>query len=404
MEIIKKFFLFSLLLFGFNQSWAMQDDPAHEQPKGPNGGTLLKSGQAALEITLFEDGVPPEMRVFAYREQKPLDPAQLTLKVQLKRLGGKVDNLTFQAEGGYLRSEQVVLEPHSYDVSVMATFAGETHQWQYQSHEGRSHIPPRILAASGIKTEVAGPQTLAISRQLFGVIEAPIEKQAGIFVPYPSTVEKIHVSIGQKVKRGQAIATLRNIKTLQRYTIKSPIAGEVTEWIASIGQRVDAEPLARVMDLSQVWVEMSAFPEDIEQLAPGQKVIAADMHQHLKAEGKIIYIAPQMTGGHIARARALIDNSDGHWRPGMHVKAKVITEQRSVALAVKTEALQNYREMDVVFGKFGDTFEVRMLELGANDGDYVEVLAGLEAGTEYATVNSFIIKADVLKDGASHDH
>jgi cobalt-zinc-cadmium efflux system membrane fusion protein len=32
------------------------------------------------------------------------------------------------------------------------------------------------------------------------------------------------------------------------------------------------------------------------------------------------------------------------------------------------------------------------------------VLGGLEPGTEYVTENSYIIKADIEKSGASHDH
>jgi len=34
----------------------------------------------------------------------------------------------------------------------------------------------------------------------------------------------------------------------------------------------------------------------------------------------------------------------------------------------------------------------------------VEVLTGLEPGWSYATTNSFVLKADVEKAGASHDH
>jgi cobalt-zinc-cadmium efflux system membrane fusion protein len=45
-----------------------------------------------------------------------------------------------------------------------------------------------------------------------------------------------------------------------------------------------------------------------------------------------------------------------------------------------------------------------MVELGRQDKDYIEVLGGLNPGTEYVTNNSYLLKAEVLKDGASHDH
>ena len=45
-----------------------------------------------------------------------------------------------------------------------------------------------------------------------------------------------------------------------------------------------------------------------------------------------------------------------------------------------------------------------MLELGTNDGEWVEVLSGIKPGTSYVSENSFLIRADIEKSGASHDH
>jgi cobalt-zinc-cadmium efflux system membrane fusion protein len=57
-----------------------------------------------------------------------------------------------------------------------------------------------------------------------------------------------------------------------------------------------------------------------------------------------------------------------------------------------------------VFAQVGDAYEVRMLTLGARDGEFAEVLSGLKPGTRYVTAQSFLIKADIEKSGASHDH
>jgi cobalt-zinc-cadmium efflux system membrane fusion protein len=45
-----------------------------------------------------------------------------------------------------------------------------------------------------------------------------------------------------------------------------------------------------------------------------------------------------------------------------------------------------------------------MLELGRSNQNWVEVLSGIELGTQYVTENSYLIKADIEKSGASHDH
>ena len=58
----------------------------------------------------------------------------------------------------------------------------------------------------------------------------------------------------------------------------------------------------------------------------------------------------------------------------------------------------------LVFGRYGKYFEARPLELGLSDGRMVEVLKGLSAGEQYAAGNSFAIKAELGKSGATHDH
>ena len=71
---------------------------------------------------------------------------------------------------------------------------------------------------------------------------------------------------------------------------------------------------------------------------------------------------------------------------------------------MRESGLQRFRDFTVVFAKYCATYEVRMLELGRKDGDFVEVLGGIDPGENYVTANSFLIKADIEKSGASHDH
>lgn len=401
--------LAAVLAISTTQASYASDEHSHDEEKtkdqqGPHGGTLLSNDNFALEITIYEQGMAPEMRIFAYQGGEQLDPGQVDITVKLNRLGGDRDRLTFIPEQGYLVSEQTVTEPHSFDVSIAANHQQQSYQWDYPSHEGRTSISARTLEKAGVETAIAGARLLAFSDQLFGVIATAENQLYTLSAPYPSMVEQIHVQVGDQVNKGQTLATLRNIATVQSYPLKSPSNGEVTARLVNVGARVEQTPLLEVTDLSTVWVEMSAFPESIEKLAIGQAVSVEDMHQHESAITTISYISPTMTGGHIARARAQISNPDGHWRPGMHIKANIEVARRQVPLAVRHEALQNFRGMPVVFAKFGDQFEVRMLELGESNGDYVEVLGGLKPGTEYVTKNSFLLKADVLKDGASHDH
>ena len=66
--------------------------------------------------------------------------------------------------------------------------------------------------------------------------------------------------------------------------------------------------------------------------------------------------------------------------------------------------MQSVFDFTVVFSQHGELYQARPLELGRRGGGFIEVLKGLKAGERYVTENSFLIKADILKSGASHDH
>ncbi len=78
--------------------------------------------------------------------------------------------------------------------------------------------------------------------------------------------------------------------------------------------------------------------------------------------------------------------------------------EHPVPLAVKRSGLQSFRDFTVVYAQIGDEYEVRMLDLGRQDREWIEVLGGLEPGTRYVTENSYVLKADIEKTGATHDH
>jgi len=105
-----------------------------------------------------------------------------------------------------------------------------------------------------------------------------------------------------------------------------------------------------------------------------------------------------------ALIRASIPNRGGWIRPGMTMRGRLTVSQESVPLAVRTEAIQPFRDFQVVYARYGDEYEVRMLELGRRGADYTEVLSGIDPGTRYVTQGSFLVRADVEKSGASHDH
>ena len=78
------------------------------------------------------------------------------LTVELARLGGRVDRIEFAPQNDFLRGTEVVEEPHSFDVTIVARHAGREHRFEYESYEGRTTIAADVARAAGIGTGDGG--------------------------------------------------------------------------------------------------------------------------------------------------------------------------------------------------------------------------------------------------------
>ena len=90
--------------------------------------------------------------------------------------------------------------------------------------------------------------------------------------------------------------------------------------------------------------------------------------------------------------------------PGLFIKAEIALGEKVVDVAVRESGVQSLFDFTVVFSQHGELYQARPLELGRRGSGFVEVLKGLEAGERYVVENSFLVKADIGKSGASHDH
>ena len=132
-----------------------------EPPRGPHGGRLLSDGDFALELAVFETGVPPEFRAWVTEDGVPVAPGNVDLHVTLTRLGGVRDEIGFAPHEDFLRGDTVVYEPHSFVVTIEARHGGTTYRWEYDNFEGRTRIGPEIAAAFGSPRKLPVPRRFA---------------------------------------------------------------------------------------------------------------------------------------------------------------------------------------------------------------------------------------------------
>ncbi|GAB3465717.1 efflux RND transporter periplasmic adaptor subunit [Azotobacter salinestris] len=390
--------------FGSTEKPTESHAAAADFERGPHRGRLLRDGDFALEVTIFETNVPPHYRLYAYQGDQPLKPAEIEATIELRRLDGEVNRFTFKPENDYLVGSGTVVEPHSFDVQVDAHYGGRAHRWEFASYEGRTTIPGAIASDAGVKVEMAGSAVIRDNLHLVGNVALDANRHARIKARFPGVVREVLVQQGQRVRRGQTLIVVEGNESMRRYPVTAPFDGVVLARHTNIGDVADGNALIELADLSEVWVELHAIGEDAARLAAGQAVRVQAATSDAAVETVIDTLLPLATRSQSVVARASIPNPDGRWRPGMSVSAEVTIAKHQVPLAVKESGLQRFRDFTVVFAQVGETYEVRMLELGARDGEYVEVLGGLKPGTPYVAEQSFLIKADIEKSGASHDH
>lgn len=378
---------------------------AEQEPeKGPHRGRLLKDGDFTLELSIFETGVPPEFRVWVSEQGQPVKPDDVDLTVKLIRLGDRVDTIGFKPQDDFLRGDTVIYEPHSFVVSIEAVYNGKTHSWQYDNFEGRTRIGTEVAEAFGLETLIAGPVVLRETVTLYGRIMTNTERVREVSARFDGAIQSVTPSLGDIVQKGQPLAKIESNESLKSYTIKAPISGVITQRDANPGEQTGGRQLFTIMDTSSVWVDLSVFPADRERVIAGAPVTITAATGGQPVESTINRVNVVAQANQSVTARVVLDNPDGLLLPGTYVTTEVIVGTHPVPLAVKRTGLQAFRDFTVVYAQFGDEYEVRMLELGRQDREWIEVLGGLDPGTRYVSENSYLVKADIEKSGASHDH
>jgi cobalt-zinc-cadmium efflux system membrane fusion protein len=100
----------------------------------------------------------------------------------------------------------------------------------------------------------------------------------------------------------------------------------------------------------------------------------------------------------------VLPNPDGHWRPGLFVTATIAVSNTPVSVLIPKTAVQIVDGQSSVFVHTPEGFVPRPVTLGRTNATHVEVTAGLQAEERYAATETFVLKAEIGKGTASHDH
>lgn len=185
-----------------------------------------------------------------------------------------------------------------------------------------------------------------------------------------------------------------------RIVLRAPLDGVVLERFTSVGARVSAlDPLMRLADLSELWLELQVRQEVAADVLPGMLISVPvggkEQRSTVTTVGRFVDDVTQTV-----LVRAVLEQADHRLRAGQFLNARIVAPLSSgTALAIPTAAVTRHLGEAYVFARHEGTIEVVPVEVLADDGVRVYIAAtSLDAGARIAVEGISVLKSLWLAD------
>jgi len=178
------------------------------------------------------------------------------------------------------------------------------------------------------------------------------------------------------------------------FSLNSPIDGIVVERNATIGASVGTEAsLFKIIDLSRVWVDANVFEKDLQRVRLGQQVkLTVPAFPGSTFSGKVILVNSVVDPDtRTVKVRTEVPNPDGRLKPDMFANVEIITDVNRAAISIPQSAVLNDNGQTVVFVAEGKGYQKRQVHTGIQNGDWVEIIDGLNAGDKLVVKGNYLL-------------
>lgn len=194
-------------------------------------------------------------------------------------------------------------------------------------------------------------------------------------------------------------------RPLSLVEVQAPFSGTIEQRMFSATERVaQGESLFVLADTSRLWVRADIREQDWEAL-------------NLEESDEVIVETPAIPGGrfpatvyYVGREVdpetnavgliAALGNGDGQLRPGLFARVVLPVGEPREVLTVPAAAVVDHEGAAFVFVEAGErTFRRVDVETGDQDGEWLEIVSGLEPGARVVTSGAFYLKSELLLEG-----
>jgi multidrug efflux pump subunit AcrA (membrane-fusion protein) len=186
----------------------------------------------------------------------------------------------------------------------------------------------------------------------------------------------------------RARSALRNAEIQLSYaTIRAPIDGVIASVATQEGETVaagmQAPTFVTIIDLKRLQVDAYVDEVDIGKVQVGQEArFTVDAFPGREFRGRVTAIYPnaviQDNVVNYDVVITILDEHQGLLRPEMTASVTILLEQKSGVLAIPAKAVKREQGKNVVYLARDGRPEMREITVGWKDGQWIEVLGGLE--------------------------
>jgi len=199
----------------------------------------------------------------------------------------------------------------------------------------------------------------------------------------------------------------KNKSASPQITFYAQTEGYVTEVLVKEGEYVEVgTSFIKLTSLNQVWVDAQVYSNEIEKISGSISFqVFSETYPDEVYTGRLVFSNPSVEDGRkVQLLRLKIDNAKSKLIPGMMVYVSPKQNSKPV-LAVPKSALLLEKMKTVWVLAHDNTFEQRMVETGAENKFWVEILSGLKEGETVVTEGAYLISSEfILKSGAGQRH
>ena len=202
------------------------------------------------------------------------------------------------------------------------------------------------------------------------------------------------------------IAQLRLKKSITTLTtFYSPEAGYITSLDINEGEyTMEGGTIVRLADLSILWAEAQVYPSQLSQV--DKNSLASIQFPDLpgqKASGKIEFMNPEVNpNSRILLLRVSVPNHSNILKPGMPAYVTISGKQSNTLTLPSEAVLRTASGTSVWVQSKPRTFKSRMIEIGMEEGDRIQVKSGLEPGDIVVVRGAYLLSSEfIFKKGAN---